>query len=80
MGLDKDNKNNITDNPSNLWTDFFYNNNDLFSSTMRNYQLFWSEFWKTWNIDYDKNPFPKHTYMYVYYEMFVKPFFQKQKI
>jgi|tagenome__1003787_1003787.scaffolds.fasta_scaffold17712718_1 hypothetical protein len=79
MSIDKSSKDNINDNLTNPWTDFLYNNNDLISSTVRNYQLFWSEFWKTWNVDYDNNPFPKYTYMYVYYEIFVKPFFQKTK-
>jgi len=38
-------------------------------------QFIWVEFLKAWNGDYDRNPFPKYTYMYVYYEIFIKPLF-----
>ena len=78
MSIDKIPENNIN-NFYDQWMEFVRTGVTIMQ-TIGNSQFFWTDFWRAWNGAYNengKNPFPINTYMYHYYEMFVRPMYRR---
>jgi hypothetical protein len=79
MSIDKSSDKNINNNSSNPYVKYFNDNWDMIFSTINNAIYLWNEFWKIRNEEYIVNPYPIGTYMYAYFEVYIRPLFRNQK-